>query len=103
MNSGELPLKTRRKVSLAPDGAGTASVALAAMEAAAIRRKIRRREVFMVLVTAKRSTRRYDARQPATRCAARSNFVRQSSGTYCGAERARFRRYSLTRQPKPPP
>src|SRR5260370_25474351 len=49
MNSGELPLKTRRKVSLAADGAGTGSAAPAAGEAAAINRNTRRREVFMVL------------------------------------------------------
>src|SRR5260370_36278505 len=49
MNPGELPLKTRRRVSLAADGAGTGSTATAAREAAAINRKTRRREVFMVL------------------------------------------------------
>src|SRR6266849_10165231 len=54
-------------------------------------------------VTAKRSMRRYDARQPATRCAAWSNFVWQAGGAYCGAERARLRRCRLIRQPKPPP
>ena len=32
MNSGELPLKTRRNVSLAPAGAGTASAAEATIE-----------------------------------------------------------------------
>src|ERR1700720_3970301 len=49
MNSGELPLKTRRKVSLAPEGAGTESAADATRQAEAINRKKRRREVFMVL------------------------------------------------------
>src|SRR5258707_8725593 len=49
MNSGELPLKTRRKVSLAPGGAGTENAAEAAIEATAISRENRNREVFMVL------------------------------------------------------
>src|SRR6266478_2699036 len=48
MNSGELPLKTRRKVSLAPDdGAGTESAADATRQAEAINRKKRKREVFI--------------------------------------------------------
>src|SRR5437899_8264096 len=49
MNSGELPLKTRRKVSLAPDGAGTENAAEASIEATAISRENRSREIFMVL------------------------------------------------------
>src|SRR4029077_13165225 len=49
MNSGELPLNTRRKVSLAPEGAGAESATDAAKQAAAINRKKRSREVFMVL------------------------------------------------------
>src|SRR5437899_8502265 len=48
MNSGELPLKTRRKVSLAPEGAMAESAAHAA-RAAAISRKKRSSEVFMIL------------------------------------------------------
>src|SRR5690348_14119822 len=93
MNSGELPLKTRRKVSLAPEGAVAESAAHAARAAAAISRKKRSSEVFMVFVaqersmscvTVKRSTRRYDARQPATRCAARPNFGWQSRRAHRG-------------------
>src|SRR5437773_4560334 len=49
MNSGELPLKTRRKVSLAPEGAVAESAAHAARAAATISRKKRSSEVFMVL------------------------------------------------------
>src|SRR6266567_5106249 len=47
MNSGVLPLKTRRKVSLAPEGAGVESAADAARQATPINRKNRRREVFI--------------------------------------------------------
>ncbi len=49
MNSGELPLKIRRNVSFAPEGAGIESAAPPARQAAAIRNKKRSREVFMVL------------------------------------------------------
>src|SRR5882762_7276850 len=49
MNSGELPLNTRRKVSLAPDEAGTENAAEASIEATAISRENRSREVFMFL------------------------------------------------------
>src|SRR5256712_8080803 len=54
-------------------------------------------------VTAKWSTRRYDARQPAARCAAKFDFVWQSSGTYCSPKHARFHRGVLIGKPKTPP
>src|SRR5947209_1263783 len=49
MNSGELPLKTRRKVSLALEGPGAETAAHAARAAAAISKKKRSREVLMVV------------------------------------------------------
>src|SRR5207244_12786578 len=48
MNAGELPLKTRRKVSLAPEGAAAESAAHAT-RAAAVSRKKRSSEVLMIL------------------------------------------------------
>src|SRR5260370_25558964 len=51
MNSGELPLKTRRNVSLAPEGAaGTESAADATRQAEANNRKKRTREVFIASI-----------------------------------------------------
>ncbi len=54
-------------------------------------------------VTAERSTRRYDAWQPAARCAIKFSFGWQSSGTYCSPKHARFHRGVLIRKPKTPP
>src|ERR1700693_3666197 len=50
MNSGELDLKTRRNVSLAPAGAGEEYAAPAAMQARPANNVIRRREVLIAWI-----------------------------------------------------
>jgi len=84
MNSGELPLKTRRKVSLAPDGAGTENAAETSIEATASSRENRNREVFMVLSERKASKVVCD-RKRSKSCATAKNGQRVDSmrGSRC--------------------
>src|SRR5207245_3547561 len=102
MNSGELPLKTRRNVIFASQSAGAGSAELAIKQAAPIVSK-NRQEKVLIITSANRSLSRLDAWLRGTRCAAPSKRSPSTGGLRIRFKRPRPGKFRFPRQPEASP